>query len=219
MSSDPAFGWIAQEIAEELPELRLLSCEVDVARRGSLRGRSPADIEERMRTLSNGFRGPRAIAIRREPVPAAYRAFFRQIGLDPDIHRTPIEAIVAERMLHGGFPSSGMLDDILLIALIDTGVPVWALDAETLEGEIGIRPSRQGELLGAEPGGAPLPAGRLVVADGSVACAVLFQRPAEARAPRAGSRALKVFTVQVAGVPQLYAEEALWNACAALELP
>ena len=55
--------------------------------------------------LSNRCRGARAVTLRREPVPAAYRVFFRHIGLDPDVVRTPIEAAVLERMLHGGFLS------------------------------------------------------------------------------------------------------------------
>ena len=91
------------------------------------------------------------MSVRREPVPAAYRVFFRQIGLDPDVARTPIEAAVLERMLHGGFLSGGLLADVLLIALVDTGVPVWALDAEAVDGPLGIRASREGERLGPGP--------------------------------------------------------------------
>ena len=91
--------------------------------------RLAAGSQDRLRELSNRFRGAQAVAIRREPVPAAYRVFFRHIGLDPDVVRTPIEAAVLERMLRGGFLSGGLLEDMLLIALVDTGVPVWALDA------------------------------------------------------------------------------------------
>ncbi len=50
------------------------------------------------------------------------------------MERTPIEAIVLERILRGGFLSGGLLADVLLIALADTSVPVWALDSETLDG-------------------------------------------------------------------------------------
>ncbi len=75
-------------------------------------------------------KGARAVGVRREPVPSAYRVFYRQIGLDPEVARTPIEEAVLERMLRGGFLSEGLLQDVLLIALVDTGVPVWALDAD-----------------------------------------------------------------------------------------
>jgi DNA/RNA-binding domain of Phe-tRNA-synthetase-like protein len=157
------------------------------------------------------------VAIRREPVPGAYRLFFRHIGLDPDVVRTPIEAAVLERMLHGGFPMGGLLEDILLIALVDTGVAVWALDAELLDGPLGVRPSRDGERFGRSAEAPPLAAGRLIVADASAALAVMFGELAPGHAPRADAARLTLFAIQVAGVPTLYVEEALWSARAALE--
>ena len=215
----PSVGWRAPEVVQELPSLRLLVAEVEVARQGSLTGVSPPDVQLRLRERSSRFRGARAVSIRREPVPAAYRVFFRHIGLDPDVVRTPIETAVLERMIRGGFPTGGLLADVLLIALTDTGVPVWALASETLDGTPGIRASVEGEPLGAGRGAQLLPEGRLVVADSRHALAVLFDDPAPAHAPRAGTRALTLFAVQVAGVPTLYAEEALWSAASALEAP
>ncbi len=117
-------------------------------------------------------------------MPAAYRVFFRQIGLDPDVVRTPIEAALMERMLRGGFPTGGLIEDVLLIALLDTGVPVWALDADSLDGPLGIRASSEGEVLGRGADAAELPAGRLVVADSSAALAVLFGEAAGRTSPR-----------------------------------
>ncbi len=217
MSDDvaPATGWISPAVADELPGLRLIEAEVQVRRAGSLTGDSPPDIEARMRELSSRVRGARAISIRREPVPAAYRVLFRQIGLDPDVERIPIEAAVVERMLRGGFLTGGLLEDVLLIALIDTGVPVRALDAERLRGPLGIRESREGETLGGD--GPLLPDGRLVVADGEAAVAVLFGEPAPDRVPRRDSRRLALYAVLAPGVPGLYGEEALWSCRRALE--
>ena len=212
-------GWRAREVEEELPALALLVSEVTVARAQPLTGSSPPDIQARMREMSNGFRGGRAVAMRREPVPAAYRVFFRHIGLDPDLQRTPIEAAVLERMLRGGFPTGGLLEDVLLLALLDTGVPVWALDADTVQGPLGIRPSREGEGLGRSPDPPPLPAGRLVIADADSALAALFGELAPGHRAGAHTRRLALFAVQVAGVPALYAEEALWSAASALEQP
>ena len=159
------------------------------------------------------------MGLRREAVPAAYRVFFRQIGLDPDVERTPMEAAVLDRMLRGGFLTGGLLEDVLLIALLDTGVPVWALDADSLDGPLGIRPSREGEGLGREAGAALLPAGRLVVADASAAVAILFGELAPAHRARPRTRRLATFAVQVAGVPTLYVEESLWSARLALQQP
>jgi DNA/RNA-binding domain of Phe-tRNA-synthetase-like protein len=208
--SQPTPGWCAREVEQELPGLRLLTTQVEVARRGSLTGESPADVRGRLRELSNRFRGGAAVAVRREPVPSAYRIFFRHIGLDPEVVRTPIEAAVLERMIKGGFLSGGLLEDVLLIALIDTGVPVWALDAERVDGPLGIRASVAGERLGGLPDATLLPAGRLVIADASTPLAILFGELAASHAPQARSRRLALFAVQVAGVPELYAEEALW---------
>jgi DNA/RNA-binding domain of Phe-tRNA-synthetase-like protein len=218
-SAPLTLGWRAREVEEELPALRLLQGEVEVRRRTSLTAASPVDVKGRLREMSNRFRGARGVAIRREPVPAAYRVFFRHIGLDPDVVRTPIEAAVLERMLHGGFLAGRLLEDVLLIALVDTGVPIWALDAASLEGPLGIRPSREGEPMGRESCALQLPAGRLVVADGSAALAMLFDEPAPVHRPAARTRRLTLFAIQVAGVPTIYAEEALWSARAALEQP
>jgi DNA/RNA-binding domain of Phe-tRNA-synthetase-like protein len=216
--SEPQAGWLAPEVVQELPGLALLQCAVEVKREDSLTGASPPDVEQRMRELSNRFRGARAIGIRREPIPAAYRVFFRHIGLDPDVVRTPIEAAVLERMVRGGFLSGGLLADVLLMALADTAVPVWALDAEAVQGELGVRVSREAEALGRLPDAPELPAGRLVVADATAALAVLFGELAPGHRAGARTRRLRIFTIQVEGVPTLYAEEALWTARAALEL-
>jgi DNA/RNA-binding domain of Phe-tRNA-synthetase-like protein len=213
----PVPGWCAREVEQELPGLGLLSAEVQVGRRDSLTGRSPADIQARLRELSNGFRGAAAVAVRREPVPSAYRVFFRHIGLDPEVVRTPIEAAVLERMMKGGFLSAGLLADVLLIALLDTGVPVWALDAEGLDGPLGIRASKDAERLGRSPDAPELPAGRLVIADASTPLAILFGELAPGHAAHATTHRLELFAVQVAGVPGLYAEEALWSASSSLQ--
>jgi DNA/RNA-binding domain of Phe-tRNA-synthetase-like protein len=212
-----ATGWRATEVEEELPGLRLLVGETRHVRSQSLTGGSPPELRERLRELSNRFRGARAVGVRREPVPAAYRVFFRQIGLDPDVVRTPIEAAVMERMLSGGFLASNLLTDVLLIALLDTCVPVWALDSATLDGPLGIRVSSEGEPLGRCAQAPPLPAGRLVVADSSAALAVLFGELAPGHEVRGATPRVTLFAVQVEGVPTLYVEESLWACRAALE--
>ncbi|HEX4436431.1 MAG TPA: phenylalanine--tRNA ligase beta subunit-related protein [Solirubrobacteraceae bacterium] len=216
---EPEAGWLASEVELELPGVRLLHCETAVGRSGALTGDSPADIEARLRELSNGVRGARAVGIRREPVPAAYRVFFRQVGMDPDVQRTPIEAAVVERMVRGGFATAGMLEDIRLIAMLDTGVPVWALDSDRVDGPLGIRVSRDGETLGAGKDPPLLSEGRLVVADSGGALAVLFGDLAPGHEPLAKTRRVTLFAIQVPGVPGLYAEEALWSCVNALQAP
>jgi DNA/RNA-binding domain of Phe-tRNA-synthetase-like protein len=204
-------GWTGPEVSREFPELRLLDCQVAVrpARR------SPAPVKHRLRLLSNRFHGAQAVNLRRDPVPAAYRIFFRHIGLDPDATPTPLEAAVLERMLRGGFQSRNLVDDALLVALVETGVPVWALDAAGLQDDLGIRLAREGETLGREPQARRLPPGTLVVADISAAIAVLFGEVAAGQGVSRSTRRLTLFAVQVAGVPAIHVEEALWT-CASL---
>jgi len=213
----PRIGWRAPEIAEELPQLRIVVAHARLARAGAAKRGSPPGVERRLNDLSNRYRGARAVGVRREPVPSAYRVFYRQIGLDPEVARTPIEEVVLERMLRGGFLSEGLLQDVLLIALVDTGVPVWALDAHAVHGELGVRLSREGEPLGRVPDAWSLPAGRLVVADDTVALGLLFGELADDCEVSTRTRELTLFAVQVAGVPMLYVEEALWSARNGLE--
>lgn len=210
-------GWRAPEIEQELPGLQLLVDEAQHTRSQSLMAASPADVRQRLRDLSDRFRGARAVSIRRERVPAAYRIFFRHIGLEPDTIRTPIEAAILERMVRGGFLSRGLLEDVLLVALVDTSVPVWALDAESVDGQLGIRASHEGERLGRFEDAPVLPSGRLVVADASGALAILFGELAPGHEPHSLTRRVKLFSVQVAGVPSACAQEALWACRTALE--
>jgi DNA/RNA-binding domain of Phe-tRNA-synthetase-like protein len=213
----PRIGWRAREIEEELPQLRIVVSHARLVRAGAAKRGSPPGVERRLHDLSNRYRGARAVGVRREPVPSAYRVFYRQIGLDPEVARTPIEEAVLERMLRGGFLSEGLLQDVLLIALVDTGVPVWALDAQAVHGELGVRLSREGEPLGRFPDAWSLPAGRLVVADDTAALGLLFGDLADDCEPGARTRELTLFAVQVAGVPMLYVEEALWSCRNGLE--
>ena len=211
-----ARGWRARELEEELPGLSLFVGEALHTRKPRSRALAGGGAA-RLRELSNRFRGARAVGLRREPVPAAYRVFFRQIGLDPDVVRTPIEAAVMERMLRGGFATGGLLADVLLIALLDTGVPVWALDARGSTASSGIRACSEGEPLGRSPAAPALPAGASSSPTPPRRSRSCSARPAPGHEPGAETQRLTLFAVQVAGVPSLYVEEALWNCSATLE--
>lgn len=209
MSDEPEVlaGWVDAGLSGEFPGLRVAWCEVPAAG-----GPSPPALRERLRALSDRLRGAQALALRGRDVPHAYRVFFRHIGLEPDETRIPVEALVVERLTHGGFPSKGRLPDALAIACVETGVPVWALDADRLSGPPGVRPALAGETLA----GAALTAGRLVLADADRPLAVLFEAPAAPFAPGTETRRVALVSVVVPHVPALFAEEALWIAGEAL---
>jgi DNA/RNA-binding domain of Phe-tRNA-synthetase-like protein len=206
VSGDPRRGWVADEVADELPGLGLYASTI-----AATPGRSPSWVRERLRLLSDRYRGSRAVALRREAVPHAYRVFYRHVGMDPDAERTPIEAAVLERLLRGGFRSQNLVDDALTIAVVETGVPVWALDAGTLEGELGIRVAAAHETLGRADGALPLTRGRLVVADGRSPVALLFGEVGRGHAVTGATGTITLFSLQVTGVPQIHVEEALWT--------
>ncbi len=233
--SEPTRGWCEHEVSSELPGLRLIHVRATVVERA--RGASPPAVKRRLAMLSNRWGGAHAIGLRQRPVPAAYRVFFRHIGLDPDVVRTPLEEAMFARMMQGGFHSHHLLADALLITLVDTGVPIWALDATTVEEPLGIRSSREGEGFGATPAHSPahvestartptrsanaslLPAGWLVVADARSVVAVLFGEIAPGHGADVGTGEVVLFTLQVPGVPSLHVEEALWMCSAMLEGP
>ena len=215
--AEPALerGPVAPELQSEFPELRVLSCEVPAPPRGHGRDRT-SGTRERLALLAARMRGARAVELRREPVPAAYRVFFRHIGIDPDLTRTPIEQAAVTRLVHGGHRSRGAVPDALLLALLDTGVPVSAFDAAALEGVPGLRPARAGESLPSRAGPVPLPPGRLVLADSRRALAPLFGEPVEDFEPGGGTVRLRLVAVKIPGVPSIHVEEALWTAEATL---
>jgi len=205
-----ASGWVSADLRDEFPHLGLRFVELD----GSP-SRTPRRVRERMRLMSDRFTGGKAVNMRQQPVPWAYRVFYRQIGIDPDDRRTPIEEVVLERMKHGGFVSRGLPDDALLIATVETGVGMLALDADALDGSPGLRLAEAGERLGG--GGRRLTARQIVVADASRAVGVLFGDVAEGCEVRAATRRVTVAAVRVKGVPEVSVEEALWTAVETLE--
>jgi DNA/RNA-binding domain of Phe-tRNA-synthetase-like protein len=210
--AEPERGWVDAELASELPDLSLWT----VVAGGPPARRSPPEVRRRLAMLASRFRGGEAVELRRRPVPHAYRVFFRQIGLDPDDARTPVEEAAMRRLIHGGYESRGALEDALLLAVVETGVPVWALDDATLDGPLGIRTSRRGEQRPRADGFADdLPPGRLVVADAAGPVAVLFDVPDAKHAVTRTTRTIRLFALQVAGVPDIHVEEALWTAIGA----
>jgi DNA/RNA-binding domain of Phe-tRNA-synthetase-like protein len=201
-----ATGFVEPAIGQEFPGLRLDWVTVQATP-----GHSPPGVKQRLRALANRFRGADVVAMRTKPVPRAYRTFYRQIGLDPDTSRVPGERAAVERLLHGGFPSVDLVHDALLIAVVETGVPIWALDAERVDaGGLGIRTTTEHDRLGAGNHAVPLTPGSLAVADAEVVHALLFDDVAPAHAVRGGTERIALYAIGVDGVPAIHIEESLW---------
>ena len=128
-----------------------------------------------------------------------------------------MEAAALDRLVQGGFVSRGPLEDALLVAVVETGVPVWALDDARLDGPAGAaRRARRASAWGRastrptwRPGAWwwPTPRARW-------RCSSATSRPA-ARPDRDSAR-LRLFAVAVPGVPALHVEEALFGCADAL---
>jgi DNA/RNA-binding domain of Phe-tRNA-synthetase-like protein len=201
----PEAGWVAPELREEFPGLALRYLLIE---HGS--GRAPRQVKKRLSALSNRFSGPQAINLRHQPIPWAYRVFYRHIGLDPDEQQTPVEAVALERMKRGGFISRSLLDDALTIAIIESGVALRAFDAGRVEGCLGIRQTEPGEGLEGRPG--ELPPGTLVIADQTRPLGLLFGATAAGRGVQPRTARMLLVAVQVKGVPEIAVEEAIWLA-------
>jgi DNA/RNA-binding domain of Phe-tRNA-synthetase-like protein len=202
-------GWVSPELREELPGLAL---RYAVVKRGS--GRSPRELKERLRELADRFSGPQAINLRHQPIPWAYRVFYRHIGLDPDEQPTPVEELALERMKRGGFRSRSLLDDALTIAIMESGVALRAFDADKVSEPLGIRSSEPGEELEGRPG--ELPPGTLVIADQERPVALLVGATAAGRGVVPRSKRTLLCALQVKGVPDIAVEEAIWLASGVL---
>ena len=206
-------GVVDSALRAEFPGLRLDWTTVRAGMRDS-----PRELRRRLMDLSSRSRGASVIAMRTQPIPHAYRAFFRQIGLDPDITRIPSEEAAVARLLHGQFRPENLIDDALLLALIETGVPVWALDATGVRADgLGIRLTADGERLGRSEYADYLPARRLVVSDAGCVHALLFGAIAPGHEVSSRTERVVLFAVGVDGVPAIHVEEAIWVCVEALQ--
>jgi DNA/RNA-binding domain of Phe-tRNA-synthetase-like protein len=205
----PEQGRVSSYVAEEFPGLGISWVEVE----GSPK-KSPEAVRNRLRGLSDRFYGAQAIQMRQQPIPWAYRVFFRHIGLDPDVTRTPVEQLALDRLRNGAFVSEGLPADALTIAIAETGVALRAFDADRLEGPLGIRDSAPGESLPGLPG--ELTLGTLVITDDFGAVAPLFGGGGEQHAVGPETHRVAVAAIEVSGVPRVATEEALWIAASEL---
>jgi DNA/RNA-binding domain of Phe-tRNA-synthetase-like protein len=208
-----ASGFVEPELQAEFPTLRLDWLSIEARDRAS-----PTALRDRLAVLSSRFRGNTVVSMRTQPIPRAYRSFFRHIGLDPDTNMIPSEAAALTRLRQGGFRSAGVIKDALTIALVETGVPVWAIDAGRVDvGGLGIRSTVAGDRLGSGELADHLPAGRLAVADAVCVHALLFGEIARGHEVTRASRRIVLFAIAVDGVPAIHIEEALWQCVEAID--
>ena len=206
----PEQGWIAPDVAEEHPGLELLTWSSTT----TWTSRSRPWAREWLARLSTRIDGPAVLNAFRDDAPAAHRVFWGRIGRDATKDRAPQEAAFYDRIAHGGFPVRDPLQDLLLVVLLETGVPIWALDGDRVSGDLGIRRSLTGELVG--PGDAPPTRPEPVVVDREGVVAEIGREPREPFRATHRSARTTFFCARVPGLPDLRVHEAVWL-CRSLE--
>ena len=198
-------GWVEPALRAEFGALGLRYTVVDAGT-----GRSPRELRNRLRHLSDRIYGERVVNLRREPIASAYRVFFRQIGIDPDEFNPPAEAAMLERLRAGRFTSRDLLEDALTVALVETGVSVRAFDGDRVDGKLGLRIAQPGEYLAGDR--VDLPEGAIVVADERRPLGLVFGDTGTAALVARGTARIALCVVRIPGVPDISVEEALWTA-------
>ena len=177
-------GWVDAELAEEFPGLALWLTRVEAGLGPQPRQRARAPATGSPSRITGGH----VIHMRQDPVPWAYRVFWRQVGIDPDTDRTPVEQLALDRLKWGGLRSRNLLDDAITIATLETGRA-----GDGVRRRQGRRARSAcactGEASGSGARAAPLSARQIVVADEDRALAVLSGEVAEERGVTPDTRA------------------------------
>jgi DNA/RNA-binding domain of Phe-tRNA-synthetase-like protein len=192
-------GWLDHHFAAEFPTVSMRYTVIEAANR-----RSSDAMRNRLADHSTKFTGRRALDLPRHQIPAAYRAFYRQLGLNPDAQPPPVEAIARERVLRGWFPSYGVVADALLVATVESHIALYVIDAAGLDGPLGIRPARDAD-------SPHFAAGTLVIADAEKAVAELFGPPIEPYAVSRDTTTIGIYAVGVPGMDPWLLDDALWR--------
>jgi TetR/AcrR family transcriptional regulator len=194
-------GAVASDLRADFPELSIWMAEAPTRIQPS-----PKAVERRLAAAGERLTGAEAIGSRNESTPWAYRVFARRLGIDPDGAESAVEAAALQQTSE--LPRSGTVPgDAQLIAVAETGVPVLALDADRLDGELWLRRAIPGERIGDRP----IEPGRPVLADRTRALATPFGGIDAAAAVTENTERMTFVALQVKGVPDVGVEEALWT--------
>lgn len=204
-STDIKRGTIALDLSDEFPGLEL---HYRILPGGD--GKTPRVVKRRLAVLSDRFRVAQAPALRQTGVPSAYRAFYRQVGVDPDIVQSPLDAAIMQRLRDGAFLAKGLLYDAIAIAALETLVPIWVMDAHGILGGLGIRPAEKDEQVEGPNGDLlDIGQGQLVIADANGPITALLAPPGPSRIVTKQSQSMLLYCLRVEGVPQMTVAEAL----------
>lgn len=194
---------VAEAVRADFPRLELWVTWVAVP----AGRRSPRALRDRLAEVDDRLRGLPVGGLRSDPVAASYRGLARQIGLDPDAERNPLEQLAIARLTAGRLVPVGPLPDALAVAMLETGLPLWAIAAETVHGWLRVDVDDEGRLAMCDERGPVVP--------------LLLDPGAELRVPakRKETTTALVYALKVGDVPASTLEEAFWHLRAAIGDP
>lgn len=182
---------VAEELREDFPRLKAWCMWQGVPSRKSTR-----QAKERLAEMDDRVRGAPVGQFRTHAVAQAYRGFARQIGLDPDVDRSPLDQAIVQRLAAGRYATAGRVTDALRIAMLETGIPLWAIDGAHVHGWLRVRSDEQG---------------RLVLCDDLRELTMLMADPPEDLQPHKRTETVIVYALTVGQVAPAAAEEAFWH--------
>lgn len=206
--SQPETGWVDYHVGTAFPELAVHWVRTPVSFMPGLKRRTRAGLRDLSGIHQTGW----AVVDGLDEVAQAHEDFFRRIGRDPKKPpRPPAQAMMTARLLQGEFKSKSLIEDAILIALVETGIGVTALDAATLTGRLGIRPAREGEGIEREKAGDvdQLAAGRLVIAADGPPLAAVFGDVSQPWRVSKKTAEVVLYAIRPPGVPAELVDECI----------
>ncbi|HQK56286.1 MAG TPA: phenylalanine--tRNA ligase beta subunit-related protein [Methanolinea sp.] len=140
--------------------------------------------------------------VKDEPFFRAYRDFFWSVGVDPTKTRPASEALVRRILSGGSLPRINTAVDAYNLASVRSGVPIGAFDGDTLEGDLTMRFSAEGERflgIGMEKS-LMLRPNQVVLTDSEQIIAVYPYRDSDATKVTTGTRNIHIVAC---GVPKV----------------
>jgi DNA/RNA-binding domain of Phe-tRNA-synthetase-like protein len=132
----------------------------------------------------------------------------RQVGASDEKDLSQAERLALSTADAAPLVSAGLPEDALVVAAVETGVPLLAFDAAALNGGLALRRARGGERIG----GHELEEGTVLIADRERPLAVLLGPRASDVAVTGATERIVLAAIQAKGVPTLAVEEAMWTA-------
>jgi DNA/RNA-binding domain of Phe-tRNA-synthetase-like protein len=132
-------------VAESYPDVDALGYRV---RLSTPEPSAELDLADELNELRDQWRGNDPNRVRSHPQIAAYREFFRRIGLDPDETPPSIQMLVERFLLpedSPAWPRIHPIVDATNVAAVETVVPLGVFDAAALDGSLRLALTEGGE--------------------------------------------------------------------------